>query len=293
MQSTEDMTSRDYEILTKNIHETLMHAEGHNTISVEHDVKIPGRSGHHHQIDVFWKFKVAGVEHKTAVECKHYSKSVTIETVKGFASLLDDIGNISGIIVTTVGFQKGAKAFAESRGIKLLTIRSPRDEDLSGLILKVMVNYKVANRRTVGVDVAPSEDWVAVNQEPLKERGTIPISGMNNEIGLYDAGGVLVKTFWQIENECPTSNEVGDLPGEQILTYEIDVAGRHLKVDDFGLVPLGYLRIRYIINYSEFQSEITPSQNVSHVMRDIITGDRKLLFQGTDGEIKIKSTHDK
>ena len=290
MQNTDDMTSRDYEILTKNIHETLMRAEGHNTVSVDHDVKVPGRSGHHHQIDVFWKFKVAGIEYRTAVECKHYSRPVSIETVKGFSSLLDDIGNISGIIVTTVGFQKGAQSFAESRGVRLLTIRSPRDGDLGGLILKIVVNYKVANRRTVGVDVAPSADWIAVNHERFKERGTIPISGMNNEIGLYDASGTLVRTFWEIENECPTSNEVGDLPGDQILTYELDVTGKYLKVDDLGLVPLGYLKIQYIIDYIAFQSETTPSQNVSHVMRDIMTGDRTLLFQGKNGEIQVKTT---
>ncbi len=290
MQNTDDMTSRDYEILTKNIHETLMRAEGHNTVSVDHDVKVPGRSGHHHQIDVFWKFKVAGVEYRTAVECKHHSRPVSIEIVKGFAALLDDIGNISGIIVTTVGFQKGAQSFAESRGVRLLTIRSPRDGDLRGLILKIVVNYKVANRRTVGVDVAPSAEWIAINHERFKERGTIPISGMNNEIGLYDASGTLVQTFWEVENECPTSNEVGDLPGEQILTHEFDVTGKYMKVDDFGLIPLGYLKIRYIINYVEFQSQIIPLQNVLHVIRDVMTDDRTLLFEGTNGEIQVKST---
>ena len=59
-----DRSNRDkgteYEHFVQAIYETLLKADGVESIAVRHDVKLPGKSGCDHQIDVYWEFKVAG-----------------------------------------------------------------------------------------------------------------------------------------------------------------------------------------------------------------------------------------
>jgi len=66
----------NYKKLTREIYKTLHDAEGFNTISIQHNVNMLGKSGCEHQIDVFWEFKMAGEAHRVAVECKNYSTNV-------------------------------------------------------------------------------------------------------------------------------------------------------------------------------------------------------------------------
>lgn len=56
------------------------------------------------------------------VECKCYSKRVGVADVEEFHSKLDDIGAHKGIMITTIGFEAGAKKAAEGRGIGLLIL---------------------------------------------------------------------------------------------------------------------------------------------------------------------------
>lgn len=52
MPKTDEMSPPDYKVLTRNIHEALLRADGYDTIAVEHDVKVQGRSGAIRQIDI-------------------------------------------------------------------------------------------------------------------------------------------------------------------------------------------------------------------------------------------------
>lgn len=79
-----------------------------------------GKSGHEHQIDVSAEFKAAGTKILILVECKYYSHNVGIDDVMEFATRLEDIGAHKGILVTTIGFQRGAEKIAKSKGIALV-----------------------------------------------------------------------------------------------------------------------------------------------------------------------------
>lgn len=68
--------STPYELLVQELHQALLNNDGVENINVRHNVKIKGRSGATHQIDVYWEFKLAGVTYKTCIECKHYNTSV-------------------------------------------------------------------------------------------------------------------------------------------------------------------------------------------------------------------------
>lgn len=49
----------EYEKLVQDIYQTL-HKSEFNTINVEHNRKVAGKSGCHHQIDVYWEFEMVG-----------------------------------------------------------------------------------------------------------------------------------------------------------------------------------------------------------------------------------------
>ena len=107
--TTAEMSGTQYESLTRDVYDALLRSEGVDTVEVRHDTNVVGRSGCAHQIDVYWEFRLGGVLFRTAIECKRYADNLEIGRVRDFYAALADIGNIQGIIVTTVGYQSGAK----------------------------------------------------------------------------------------------------------------------------------------------------------------------------------------
>ena len=99
----------EYEKFTQEIYQELVNADVLKTTEVQHNVKLKGRSGQEHQIDVYWEYEIAGTKHKVAIECKNYNKTVGIAKVRDFYGVLHDLNNVAGIMVTKVGYQKGAK----------------------------------------------------------------------------------------------------------------------------------------------------------------------------------------
>jgi Restriction endonuclease len=123
---------KEYELLTQAVYQTILMKEGHENIEVQHDVKIKGRSGTTHQVDVLWRFKQAGVEHTVLVECKNYTRKIDLGKIRSFKSVIDDLGPCQGIMVTTTGYQSGVETFARHNGISLKLLRRPTPEILAG-----------------------------------------------------------------------------------------------------------------------------------------------------------------
>lgn len=116
----------EYERFTQEIYQQLVNLDVVRTTKVQHDVKLEGRSGQKHQIDVYWEYEVAGNKHRVAIECKNYNTLVPIGKVRDFKGVLDDLNGVNGIMVTKVGYQEGAKKFAQEYGISLKELRTPR-----------------------------------------------------------------------------------------------------------------------------------------------------------------------
>jgi hypothetical protein len=114
--------STEYELLVRDLHQALLSTNLVRSIAVEHNAKIRGKSGALHQIDVYWQFEAAGVKYKTCVECKHHNRNISKSAVAAFVAILNDIGNSTGVFVTTIGYQPGAKAMAEAGNIRLLVV---------------------------------------------------------------------------------------------------------------------------------------------------------------------------
>lgn len=120
-------TNTEYEKFTRELCERLALYKGLLSSSVKHNVKLKGKSGLNHQIDVYWEYNKDGIVHRVVIECKNYSCGVSIGKVRDFYGVISDLEDVKGIMVTTVGYQKGAKQFANHYGISLEELRAPKD----------------------------------------------------------------------------------------------------------------------------------------------------------------------
>jgi Restriction endonuclease len=171
----------EYEKLTQDIYQTLINEEG-LTINVQHNLRIQGKATKH-QIDVYWEYKIAGVNNKVAIECKNYNRQISLGKVREFHSVLTDIGNINGIMVTKKGYQKGAKDFAEEYGIKLIILREPTDEDWKGRIRTIVTTIEALSFDIIEWKLELDLNWIKSNF-PIEQLQNFEfkITGMNDKI---------------------------------------------------------------------------------------------------------------
>lgn len=126
-----------FECFTQRIIQRLVNSEVLKPTLVRHNVKLKGKSGCEHQIDVYWEYEKDGAMNRVAIECKNYDSNVSIGKVRDFLSVLQDLENVRGIMVTSKGYQKGAKKFAEYYGISLKKLRRPEWNESIGAITTV------------------------------------------------------------------------------------------------------------------------------------------------------------
>lgn len=76
---------------------------------IMHDVKILSRStGKKRQIDILIEDDIADFQFKIIVDVKYFSRKVDIRCVESFMGMMDDVGADYGILVTQIGYTKGA-----------------------------------------------------------------------------------------------------------------------------------------------------------------------------------------
>ena len=119
----------EYERFTQEVYQQLLSCQHPNIANVQHNIRLEGRSGCKHQIDVYWEYEKDGVKHRVAIECKNYSNHVPKEKVCAFQGVLSDLDGVEGIMVSKKGFQRGAKQYAKANGISLHELREPEGED--------------------------------------------------------------------------------------------------------------------------------------------------------------------
>lgn len=262
--STVTNSNTEYERLVARILQGMLKHDGFETLRVEHDVTVIGKSGASHQIDVFWEFKAAGTIYRTCVECKNYSSAVKKSQVAAFATTLADIGNANGIIATTASFQKGAKLLAEHNNIRLVLVNNliktihitmqPKITDYSNLSLNFDQNS--IREALIRNDLEQFRlEWNTIGEHPL-----------------LDAGGTPVATFSTILNKHPKKegrNRVEDI-------------GLYLNVEGLGLVLLE--SIDFDVHYMALppMESIIESPNSAVAVIEEIVGDNKHYLHADD-----------
>lgn len=198
----------EFEIFVKAIYEEILAYDGYDTVNVEHDVKVFGKSGQPHQMDVYWEFRIAGITHRVAVECKEYTNTISVGKVRDFYGALEDIGNIHGIFVTTQGYQSGAIKYAEHKNISLKVISKPAQEDIYAHqgIKEIHINARAKCISNISMNINFDMDWILTNTN-IKEGDEFSINALKNEIKIFDSNFNLLSSIHDLEKKNSLENQ--------------------------------------------------------------------------------------
>ncbi len=108
---------------------TQIYTQATPDAEVRHNFKILGRSGRKRQIDISIAAKQGLHSYLTVIECKRYARPVGITTVEAFATKLKDVRANKGVMVSTKGFDEGARAQANQHDITLFSYREAVETD--------------------------------------------------------------------------------------------------------------------------------------------------------------------
>lgn len=107
-----------------------------DNIEVKKDV-ILEKNGNKHQIDVYYEFYKAKTIHRVAIECKNWERPVDKKELASFESYINDLKNVTGVVIAKNGFTKGAIVYSKSKGLVLKT-----PQDLPNFIQSIGLNLQ-------------------------------------------------------------------------------------------------------------------------------------------------------
>ncbi|NTW48637.1 MAG: restriction endonuclease [Chlorobiales bacterium] len=261
----------EYEKLVQEIYQGLLAEEGYENILVDHNVRLKGKSGCKHQIDVYWEVRIGGEIHRVAIECKNYSNEIQIGKVRDFYGALNDIGGIKGIMVTKVGYQSGAKQFAVHHGISLKEIRFPEEKDWEERIKRIEDQLILTAKRIKKVDeVNLDADWIRENH--CLEKGQQVQLTVLMKNGVFDKTGIPI----QLESSMFPSDKTECL-------YPFDDA--YVDTVELGIVKVKSIKYVYdIVESTPITIVVDGAEIVKAILKDVKTGEIK--FFNKDGGIK-------
>lgn len=147
-------SAREYEELVRDLIGRLAGDAPVTTLRLQRDVELQGRANPI-QVDVLWDFMDAeGHGYRLLFEARSYRDRIKQDALHAWRSKVDDVTepswNYVGLMVTTTGYQRGAKRVAETYGVVVLELREPTEKDLSGRIEKIIVNMTAVIPRVTG-----------------------------------------------------------------------------------------------------------------------------------------------
>lgn len=270
--------SIEYELFTREIYQQLVDADTVKATKVQHDVKLEGKSGQKHQIDVYWEYEIAGITHKVAIECKNYSKPIAISKVRDFYGVLSDLNNVAGIMVTKAGFQEGAKKFAKQYGISLKELRNPTREEC--IIGELITTTSADIRHTLFL---VDEEWATNNGYDFQayrrrldmfhctgrwsNSSHIPIE-LNNK-NICDASGRPISSLDALEKKIPSDHN-----GIDDITFTFKDAYVNAK---WGLIKIKEVQYSYEHKTQTRTIRLDVSGFVDAILKDALNGEIRLI----------------
>jgi len=269
----------EFELFVNAIYKEILAFDGYDTIRVEHDVNVFGKSGQPHQIDVYWEFNLAGITHRVAVECKEYKSTVSVGKVRDFYGALEDVGNIHGIFVTTKGYQSGAITYAKHKDISLKVVQEPTQEDIDAHqgIKTVSININAMCIGNISMMPILDVEWI-IHSTNMNEGDQFSYKAKNNEIKVIDSNFNLLGTILDFENKLPREPEN---TGGLIHKYDFDDGFIHIPNSEYPPLKLKGIRFEYDTYTISTSSEINCKLMAEAVLKDIITGEFHLYNKRT------------
>ena len=273
----------EYELFTQDIYQRLLKAEGFDSTKVQHNVKLKGRSGQDHQIDVYWEYTIGGVTQKVAIECKNYNRPIPIRNVRDFSGVLNDMNNVAGIMVTRMGYQKGAKEYASHYGIKLMELRPPlAPEDY--IIAQIRLTTDIHSRRTLFL-IDPT--WAKNNDinldayiKRIKSFGFnkesdpyprhIPLQTINDH--LYSKEEQIIGSIKEYEAKETEMNKDKESPDD----IRFPLKDTYVMLSD-GFIKINEILFSHLNEHIVQDIAIDAGNLVEAIMKDALSGESKII----------------
>lgn len=270
----------EFELFTRHIYQKLVNNDVLKPTLVQHNVKLKGKSGCEHQIDVYWEYEIAGNKHRVAIECKNYNSKVEVGNVRDFKGVLDDLNNVNGIMVSAQGYQSGAKRYAEEYGISLKELRTPNWNDTIGEI--VFVFHTNIRRRLFLVD----EDWAIQNgldfqkyQEKLafianksteEYWGGLHVSFETKDDIIRNSHDEIITSLEELEKQLPNNHKPND-------SFVFPFEDAWIESRYWG--PIKILEVKYVFISEDTENSfaLAAEDFVDGILMDAINGETQYI----------------
>ncbi|MBO4444144.1 MAG: restriction endonuclease [Bacteroidaceae bacterium] len=266
---------KEFELFAQRVYKILSHNDALKPAKVEHDVKVKGKSGCEHQIDVFWEYEMEGVLHRVVIECKAFNSRVPIGRVRDFFGVLYDLGNVRGIMVSSKGFQQGAKKFAEQYGIELKELSKPdKDEVIGSLNLKFHIDmrnllFKIDEEwaKEKGVDIQGYRERLAMFSSSDSEywrKATHLSVGTKDDI-IRDTERHQITTLKELEKQLPKNPK----PGTSVVFSFKD---GWIESQYWGPMKIQEVKFEYKSEVQDRELDIAAKDFVEGILKDALSG---------------------
>lgn len=271
----------EYEKFTQEIYNEILKNLYVKNIEVRHNVKLMGKSGQKHQIDVYWEYQYDNTTFKIVIECKNYNHTVSIGKVRDFFGVLYDLEDVKGIMVTKKGYQEGAKKFGAHYGIDLMELREPEEGEAIVAETTLTIDSS-ARHRLFLVD----EDWAKAhdfNIQLYKKRldclsfspssnkwinsTHIPLTTKENKI--RNAKDEIIADIQKLEEELPENYQ-------QNKDYIFPFDDAFIKTD-CGNIKIKEIKFEYE-NHTEMKQFKIDAQNITKaILKNTISKEVQLI----------------
>lgn len=269
-----------YENFVANVYRAILFAENYDlfkTITIELNKKLNDKNGVLRQIDIYWEYSLLGETYRTAIECKNYESSISIDRVEAFVQKLRSLNLSHGIMATKSGFQSGAQTTAEKEGISLIIIREPKDEDWKGRVKTIHLKMTaMLPPRILPETLKLKVDWDWININLPGFDGKISINALNKDIRITDFEENQAFSFYDIENKVLPR----DFPGK--FSWSKDFSNSYLEYNGERYKVLQIAFDYYTPDALVSESVIDFSSHLLAIM-EYVTGEKKKLAVVRDG----------
>lgn len=77
-------TGKEYEFFVAKLQQAIINSEdrgAQKNVVVETNKKLTDSCGIERQFDIYWEYELGGLTYKTAIECKDYASTVTVDRI--------------------------------------------------------------------------------------------------------------------------------------------------------------------------------------------------------------------
>ena len=116
--------------------------------------------------------------------------------------------------------------------------------------------------------------WLEANRDQLPPNFQLLVAGRNNEVGLHDSEGRLVRNWHDIERALPPFiyDATTDDPSAEHRTHIINDKGLFMPDPTFGFVPVEEIQVTYKVGAQRMDIKVLGTEIVKFILRDLKSG---------------------